>query len=98
LDYFERHLAELNFRFCNFVDFPAHMSPQNLPTELKATIVRRLEPYLGRYPEIAVYLKHMQERDLWPEQGPVLLRYLDDLTAARGLDWRVHFADWARAL
>ena len=93
LDHLAGRFPNLELKFCNFVDFPAHMSPQNLPLKIKERIARKLEFHSSRHKEIPFFLDHMFAADLWPAQGPTFIRYLDDLSAARGLRWEEHFPE-----
>jgi len=98
LDFYEQRFKKIQFKFCNFVDFPSHMSAQNLPQSVKRQIRRKLEPYLQRYPEIDFYLRQMDENEGWGDHGPLLFQYLDDLSRVRKVDWRSNFRQFADAI
>lgn len=78
------------FDFCNHVEWPIHMSAQNLPREIKNEIKDRLRVHdFGyNYMKVEFYMKHMMERDLWPEHGRTLINYLNDLDQARSVSWK----------
>jgi len=83
------------FDFCDFVEWPVHMSAQNLPIEIKKEIKSRLRrhDFGSNYENVEFYTKHMMERDLWPEHGKTLINYLDDLDASRKISWRESFKE-----
>lgn len=83
------------FVFCNHVEWPIHMSAQNLPIEIKREIKDRLSNHdFGyNYMSVEFYMKHMMEKDLWPEHGKTLINYLDDLDASRKISWRESFKE-----
>jgi len=83
------------FNFCDHVDWPIHMSAQNLPIEIKREIKDRLRNHdFGyNYMSVEFYMKHMMEKDLWPEHGKTLINYLDDLDASRKISWRESFKE-----
>lgn len=86
----------IKFLFCNHVEWPIHMSAQNLPLEIKQQIKDRVDNYkfkerdLTDYP---FYINHMLEKDLWPIHGKTFMQYLDDLDAARNISWKKHFSE-----
>jgi hypothetical protein len=83
------------FVFCNHVEWPIHMSAQNLPIEIKREIKDRLRNHdFGyNYMSVEFYMKHMMEKDLWHEHGKTLINYLDDLDASRKISWRESFKE-----
>lgn len=91
-----KHLKNLQFRFLNHVEWPIHMSAQNLPLEIKNRIAHKIENYtffdndLSNY---KFYVKHMFEKDLWSKYGPICLSYFDDLDKARGCNWKQTFKE-----
>ena len=42
---------------------------------------------------IKFYVDHMMEEDLWPTEGKVFMNYLDDLSKARNIDWRINLKE-----
>ena len=42
---------------------------------------------------IRFYVDHMMEEDLWPTEGKVFMNYLDDLSKARNIDWRINLKE-----
>lgn len=83
------------FEFCNHVEWPIHMSAQNLPTELKREIIQKLNSHdFGwSFMKVEFYMKHMMEKDLWPEHGRTLISYLNDLDVSRKTNWRDSFKE-----
>lgn len=84
----------IKFIFCNHVEFPIHMSAQNLPKEIKETIVQKIQSYKFKDEDENIYpfyMSHMLEKDLWNEHGKTLIQYLDDLDIARNTDWKKSF-------
>lgn len=82
--------------FSNHVEFPKHMSAQNLPNKLKDEIAARINAVTWREENdgyIDFYINHMMAKDLWPEQGEVFLNYLDDLDRVRKCDWHSSFKE-----
>ena len=90
------NFKNIKFLFNNHVEFPIHMSVQNLPNEIKQDIVERVNK-ISLSPrnigDLTFYINYMLERDLWNEHGNVLLNYLDDLDYARKCDWKTAFAE-----
>ena len=86
----------IKFLFCNHVEWPIHMSAQNLPLEIKHKIKDRVDNYkfldrdLTDYP---FYVNHMMDEDLWDTHGNTFMNYLDDLDIARKISWREHFPE-----
>jgi MoaA/NifB/PqqE/SkfB family radical SAM enzyme len=90
-DIIKNEFPTLKFLFCNHVEYPIHMSTQNLPMQLKLKIVDKIKNYnfnLENQNEYTFYLNHMLEKDLWPEYGKVFMQYLDDLDQARNTNWK----------
>lgn len=98
IDYFEKTFSKVTFRLRNFVDFPSHMSAQNLPKSMKPVIERKLEPYREKYPEIEMYVRQMNDGDLWRGQGQTFLNYLEDLSRVRNLDWKESLKEFHKDL
>lgn len=93
----------MEFDFCNHVEWPAHMSAQNLPTPLKHEVAKKIESmyfgvHNGNEAKVKFYVKHMLERDLWLEHGETFLRYLDDLDAARNVSWKESLSELHREM
>lgn len=91
----ERDFPSFELILGDHVSKPAHLSPKNLPLELKTVIESRLvsSRYAERYAQIQFYLNNMKSEDLWPSQGPTLTQYLDDLNRVRGTHWRSTFPE-----
>ena len=89
-------LNNLRFLFCNHVEWPIHMSAQNLPIEIKHIIKEKINNYtfldrdLSDYP---FYVNHMLEKDIWNEHGNTFFAYLDDIDSARDVDWKFAFKE-----
>jgi MoaA/NifB/PqqE/SkfB family radical SAM enzyme len=95
-DIIRNQFPNIKFLFCNHVEWPVHMSAQNLPLELKLIIKEKIENYnfktrdLEDYP---FYVNHMMEKDLWSEHGITFMQYLDDLDIARNISWKYSFKE-----
>lgn len=95
-DIIRNEFPNIKFLFCNHVEWPIHMSAQNLPLELKYKIKEKIENYQFKerdntdYP---FYVNHMMEKDLWSEHGTTFMQYLDDLDVARKISWRYNFKE-----
>lgn len=98
LDHFVRRYSRFSFYFGNFVSFPSHMSPQNLPIEIKTEIREGLKKYISQFPQISFYLDYMDDAHLWPAKGGTFLSYVDDLSQARKTDWRLNLLSLHEAL
>ncbi len=86
----------IEFIFGNHVEFPIHMSVQNLPIELKDDINTRLDKIILSdidKKKLTFYRNYMMENDVWKDQGSVLMNYLDDLDRARKCDWKMAFKE-----
>lgn len=87
---------DIKFIFCNHVTDPIHMSPQNLPTELKNQIVDKINAYkfIERdYEFIPFYISNMLQQDLWKDYGVMFMQYLNDLNIARNIKWQESFKE-----
>lgn len=95
-DIIRKEFPNIKFLFCNHVEWPIHMSAQNLPKEIKDVILNKINNYkfkdrdLDSFP---FYVNHMMEKDLWKEHGKTLMQYLDDLDAARNISWNYSFQE-----
>jgi len=95
-DFIREEFSDIRFLFENHVTQPYHMSPQNLPIKIKKILKENIESYpfeqvhLEQYP---FYVKHMMEKDAWPEYGNILLNYMDDLDRVRNIDWKKSFKE-----
>ena len=71
------------------------MSAQVLPYETKQIIEEHINNYdFGEYSsKVPFYVSHMLEKDLWKTQGSVFMNYLDDLDAARKVNWNYSFKE-----
>ena len=98
LKYFEENFKNITFRFCNYVDYPAHMSPQNLPLEFKQEVINRLNPYLEKYPAINLYIRQMTDKNTWPQYGQTFIQYLDELSSCRKIRWKGKLKDFYNSL
>lgn len=90
------NFPNIRFIFSNHVEFPVHMSAQNLPIELKEQIIKRvtaIELKSNNVGDLEFYVNHMMEKDLWEEQNNTLFNYLDDLDIARNCDWQTSFKE-----
>ena len=87
--------TEMKFLFCNHVEEPLHMSAKVLPIQLKEKIYQNISNYnWGSEKEnIMFYVNHMMDEDLWPTEGKVFMNYLNDLSSARNIDWRVNLKE-----
>lgn len=96
--YHELHtrFPDIKFIFCNHVTDPIHMSPQNLPTELKNQIVDKINAYKfikKDYEFIPFYISNMLQQDLWKDYGVMFMQYLNDLNIARNIKWQESFKE-----
>lgn len=98
LHYFEKNLELFKFKFCNYVEQPRQLSPQNLPQSVKENIKARLQPWLNKYPEINFYLNHMEAQDLWDNGKDELFSYLNDLSSERKINWNSSLNDFSKAI
>jgi hypothetical protein len=89
------HFPNIKFIFANHVEWPIHMSAQVLPYETKQIIEEHINNYdFGEYSsKVPFYVSHMLEKDLWKTQGSVFMNYLDDLDAARKVNWNYSFKE-----
>jgi MoaA/NifB/PqqE/SkfB family radical SAM enzyme len=90
------NFPNIRFIFSNHVEFPAHMSAQNLPVELKEEVLDRLSKvrWVPRNRgDVEFYINHMLEKDTWDENGSIFFNYLDDLDNARSCSWKHSFED-----
>jgi MoaA/NifB/PqqE/SkfB family radical SAM enzyme len=90
------NFPNIRFIFSNHVEFPVHMSAQNLPVKLKEQILKRvnvIELKSNNIGDLEFYVNHMIEKDLWEEQNTTLFNYLNDLDRARKCDWRTSFKE-----
>ena len=97
-DFALKNYPSMQFDFCNYVEWPIHMSAQNLPVDVKEVIQCKLISYSSRFKasawaKVGFYVNHMLEKDLWPEHGRTFIRYLDDLDASRSISWRDSFKE-----
>ncbi len=88
-----KNFPNISFRLSNFVSQPAHMSIQNLPLFFKEKTARKLEKL--KISNLAVYLKFMNQKDLWKDYKFTFYNYLEDLDKARGLNWRAVLPEMA---
>lgn len=87
---------DIKFIFCNHVTDPIHMSPQNLPTELKNQIIDKINAYKfieQDYEFIPFYISNMLQQDLWKDYGVMFMQYLNDLNIARNIKWQESFKE-----
>jgi len=80
---------DISFELADFVQFPNHMSIQNLPSGFKEEVSNKLAHIEG----IDFYLKYMNNNDLWEEHKDTLYNYLEDLTIARSVNWKPIFPE-----
>jgi len=89
--------TNIKFIFSNHVEFPQHMSAQNLPTDMKKSIAQSIlnieYTNYNQEKDYTFYINHMLEKDLWSTHGTTLMNYLDDLDQVRGCDWRTAFSE-----
>jgi MoaA/NifB/PqqE/SkfB family radical SAM enzyme len=97
-EYEKKWQKKFEFLFCNYVDRPHQMSPQNLPKNVKNLILKKLSPWIEKYPQIQFYVDHMNATDLWPSSGPVFLDYLRDLDEARNMNWKISLSELHQAI
>lgn len=83
-----KNFPNLPLRLFNYVEDPIQMSPQNLPLQVKHHIAEKLRPFKSSFPDVDFYIQHMLAQDLWPQHGPLWLRYMEDLSRVRNLDWK----------
>lgn len=95
ISFSKEYLPNLNFSLGDWVVRPSHLSPQNLPKAAKQAIHQRIQncAHLANDSQVKFFLNHMDQQDLWPEHGQVLLNYLDDLDKVRGTNWKMTFED-----
>ena len=85
-----------HFLFCNHVEWPVHMSAQNLPNALKKYICKDLENFKflhGHEKDVNFYMQHMNKKDNWKQHSKIFFNYLDDLDIARNMQWKTHFQE-----
>ena len=89
-DFITKNYTNMSFDFCNHVEWPLHMSAQNLPVDMKLEIRKKLIDYDFEHArsKVEFYINHMTEKDLWPDQGDTFMRYLDDLDNSRKINWK----------
>jgi len=92
----KNNFSNLTFWLCNHVESPLHMSAKVLPMQLKEKIYNDIDNYV--FDELCqerkrFYIDHMMEEDLWPTEGKVFMNYLDDLSKARNIDWRINLKE-----
>lgn len=95
-DIIRNEFPNIKFLFCNHVEWPMHMSAQNLPQELKNIIVEKINAYQFKerdFEDFPFYVNHMLEKDMWKEQGKTFMQYLDDLDTARNISWKHNFQE-----
>jgi MoaA/NifB/PqqE/SkfB family radical SAM enzyme len=95
-DIIRNEFPNIKFLFCNHVEWPMHMSAQNLPQELKSIIVEKINAYKFKerdFEDFPFYVNHMLEKDMWKEQGETFMQYLDDLDTARNISWKHNFQE-----
>lgn len=96
LEYYEKNLSSYQFKFCNYVEQPRQLSPQNLPRHVKENIKSKLLPWIQKYPEINLYLNHMEVQDLWESGREEFFLYLNDLSVERKIDWKTSLDVFSR--
>jgi MoaA/NifB/PqqE/SkfB family radical SAM enzyme len=95
-DFIRNNFPNIKFVFCDYVSWPLHMSAQVLPTDLKLKIQEKINSYAFKQEDsikYPFYINHMLEKDLWIEQGNILLQYLDDLDNVRNISWKNSFKE-----
>lgn len=95
-EFLSREFIFFKFIFSNHVEFPVHMSAQNLPLEIKNEILKKIESINLAYynlGDLDFYVNHMMEKDLWQDHKTTLHNYLDDLDKIRGCDWKESFKE-----
>ena len=95
-DIIRKEFPNIKFLFCNHVEWPIHMSAQNLPKELKDVILKKVNDYKFKErdaDDLPFYINHMLEKDLWSEHGTTFMQYLDDLDTARKISWKYNFQE-----
>ncbi len=95
-DIIKNDFPNIKFLFCNHVEWPIHMSAQNLPNEIKEKIKEKIKNYdFGSRDSDSYkfYVNHMMEKDLWPEHGKTFMNYLDDLDNSRNISWKYSFSE-----
>ena len=95
-DIIRKEFPNIKFLFCNHVEWPVHMSAQNLPKQLKDVILQKVNNYEFKKrdkEDLPFYVNHMLEKDLWAEHGKTFMQYLDDLDIARNINWKYNFEE-----
>lgn len=94
-DYIKQNYPNIKFLFCNHVEWPIHMSAQVLPYEIKEKIKEKVEGYNFNDDanKVPFYINHMFDNDLWEQHGTTFISYLNDLDAARKIDWKYSFKE-----
>lgn len=95
-DTIKNEFPNIKFLFCNHVEWPVHMSAQNLPLELKEKIKEKIENYEFNTRDTdsyKFYVSHMMDKNLWIEHGTTFMNYLDDLDSARNISWKYSFSE-----
>ena len=95
-DLIKNNFSNLTFWLCNHVESPLHMSAKVLPMQLKEKICNDIDKHVFDelcQERIRFYVDHMMEEDLWPTEGKVFMNYLDDLSKARNIDWRINLKE-----
>jgi len=95
-DIIRNQFPNIKFLFCNHVEWPVHMSAQNLPMPIKEKIIEKISSYEFKprdKEDYLFYVNHMMEKDLWKEHGHTFMQYLDDLDKSRSISWKHNFQE-----
>lgn len=94
---FKERFADVPFGFGCHVEYPRHLSPKNLPPELKQEIRNKIDiEQFGKWQNVVNgFIQFMLSEDTWDQHGETLRSYLEDVDEARALNWRRAFPEIA---
>lgn len=94
-DFCVSNFPEFVFTLCNYVDFPAHMSPQCIPEKIKKKLTNKLLNY-DKSNKINFYISYMNKENLWQTHGKKFLKYINDLNNVRNILDTFDISNWSK--
>lgn len=92
-DFCINNYPEFEFTLCNYVDFPNHMSPQNIPLSIKQQLTEELLNY-DTNNKINFYISYMNKNHLWRDNKNTFINYINDLQNVRDTSYSKFLFDW----
>jgi len=85
---------EFEFTLCNYVDYPAHMSPQCMPIKIKESLSKKLYNY-DKDSKINFYISYMNEQNTWATHKNIFDNYFIDLNLIRSTTHTFEIENWS---